>query len=183
MLDQVARILDRTRFGACLAPTPKRPSGDSTSVRSATLIVALILAGCASLPRTPRWEPVKTSLARVSFEIDRNSVARDGGFSTILVRTSYFEGSQAGTPLVPYLHFDTPYRFSCRDRTYMLLASRSYTAATGKWRSWPGSDEPRSIDLGTQSNWQPDLHATQLRAYEIACAPPPKPKPRPGNRL
>lgn len=163
--------------------TRPRVHGDASLRRRVCgLVAALALAGCATTPAPPQWERLSRIGERVTFDLDRNSLERHGDTATILVRTSYFDESKAGRPLAPYLFFDQPYEFYCSERSFILLPSRSYTAATGKWRDWPGTENPRMVDVEARQNWQPELNSTNLRAFEIACAPSPRPRPRPGNR-
>ena len=128
----------------------------NAAVRAHGLIAALVLAGCATTPPPSRWERLSGIDERVIFELDRNSLARRGVAATALVRTAYFEASRTRPPFAPHLFFDQPYQFSCSDRSFILMESRSYTAATGKWRDWPGIDEPKKVDVGARTTGSPN---------------------------
>jgi hypothetical protein len=149
---------------------------------STIFAAALMLAGCATVPPVPRWESVRSSNPRVTFEIDRASVTRRGDRRTIVVRTSFYEEQSAHrAPFAAYLFFDQPYEFSCRERSYTLLPWRSYYAYENKWRDFEGTGVWRPVDWSEVRDWKPDLYATQVRAFDIACAPLPRPKARPGG--
>ena len=115
-------------------------------------IPGLALTGCAITSSPSQWERLARIDERVTIELDRNSLTRRGEAATVLARTAYLEESKAGRPRAPCLSFGQRCEFSCYGRTFILLVSRTHIAATGKWRDWPGIDEPREIDLGTRPN-------------------------------
>jgi hypothetical protein len=146
--------------------------------RLRALLAALALAGCAT--DSPRWQALDSSWP-ARWEVDRNRLVRNHDEATIVMRSSLFD-DDARPPHSPRVVFETPYRFNCRDRTYVLLPSRTYNPVSG-WRPLPGFDKVEPLDSAESRRYRPALYRAQASAFAIACAPRVHPRPRPGNRL
>jgi hypothetical protein len=142
------------------------------------LVATFALAGCATRPGPPQWQALDTSWP-AAWEVDRNSLTRQGDTATIVLRSSLVD-SQPKVPRTPRVAFETPYKFDCRERTFVQMASRTYNPISG-WRPLPGFDTVNRLDSAETQKYQPALYRAQVSAFAIACVP--HPRPRPGNRI